>query len=184
MSKIYYFLFFILISCSSVSKKESPTIYFSNTSSDMIKNIEVRWALKNILSLPALSPGDSRTQSFYIKSDDDFFGEVVVSWYNARSEKLSKNLVFRKEHLPSVSDKFAFSYAQLYFSQENVEIIISDIVDNNGKAKMMDRMMIKYKLEAEARGIYTACVPSRLNLFDCPGNGVAKTALIRVQTLQ
>lgn len=184
MSKIYYFLFFILIGCSAASKKESPTIYFSNASSDMIKNIEVRWALKNVLSLPALSPGDSRTQSFYIKKEDDFFGEVSVSWYNARGEKMSKNFVLRKEHLPSINDKFAFNYAQFYFFQDDVEVISSDIVDINGKTKMMDRMMIKYKMEAEARGIYTACVPSRLNMFDCPGSGAAKTALIRVQNLQ
>ncbi|MBM5781838.1 MAG: hypothetical protein FJ368_00260 [Pelagibacterales bacterium] len=183
MKKNYFTiaLLFLLISCSS-SRREAPTIYFSNVSPDMVKDIRVNWVSKNVLTLPNLGPGDSRTQTFYIKQEVDFFGDVSVSWMNARGEKLMKNFTIQKDHLPSIKDKFSFSYVQFYFSQDDIEIITSDIVDISGKSKMMDRLMIKHRSDAELRGVFVDCVPSRINLYNCPGDAV-KSVLIRVQSL-
>lgn len=184
MKKNYIAIFFLILlsACSNAHKIESPTIYLSNASSDFIKNIKVNWASKANLTLPNLNPGDTRTQSFYLKSKDNFFGEVMVSWNNARGEMLTKNFTIQKIHLPSIDEKYGFNYVQLYFSQTDAEVITSDIIDINGKSKIMDRLIMNYRKEAEVRGVIFDCVPNKLNLYNCPSSGNSASVLIRVQT--
>lgn len=130
----------LLVGCSSV---ESPVIYLSNASAQPIKNIECSWN-GNILGLGALNPGDTRSQSFFISDDAKFFGPVSVQWFDAKGERVLKSFNFKKENLPSIIDKTTYNYVQLYFDQEDIEIITSDVADLSGKVRRMEQVMNKY----------------------------------------
>ncbi len=166
-------LILTLASCSSSPKKESPVIYFSNASSDLIKNIQCSWAEKNTLSLPALTPGDSRSQSFYINKKSDFFGLIKTSWTNAEGHSIVKEFYFQEKNLPSISDHETYSYVQLYLDQDDLEVVSSDVADLSGKTRKMDFLLTKYREEAA-----NTCVPNHIHT--CPDQA-AKTSLIRVQ---
>jgi len=136
------FLNLFLVSCASL--KESPVIYFSNASSQPITEINCVWVEKNVLTLPELTPGSSRSQSFYIKGASDFFGSVIISWYNADGVKNVKEFNLTKGNLPSFSDATFYSYVQLYFDQEDVEVVTSDVADLSGKTRRMERILVQY----------------------------------------
>lgn len=138
----FLLLSFLLISCGT--NRESPMIYFSNASLKPIKNINCEWAEKHVLSLPSLNPGESRSQSFYIKDNTDFFGLVKISWTNDEGNNISREFFFRKTNLPSIDDPTTYNYVQLYFDQHYVEITTSDSPDSGGKAAKMDELMVFY----------------------------------------
>lgn len=139
----------LLVSCGGPTR-ESPVVYFSNASGEPVKNIQCSWG-KNILSLPALNPGDSRSQSFYMKKSAEFFGLVNVSWLNAKDERIVKEFYFREKNLPSMDDSTTYNYVQLYFDQTEVEVVTSDAPDLSGKTQRMDRILNHYR-EAYAGG--------------------------------
>ena len=135
----------LFASCSSISpSKESPVIYFSNASVEPIQDIQCRWVGAANLSLPTLNPGDTRTQSFYIKDYADFFGLIRASWTNAQGEMIEKDFFLREKHLPSITDTTTYNYVQLYFDQHDIEITTSDGPDLSGKTKKMEAMLNKY----------------------------------------
>ena len=142
-------ILFLLIGCAAT--RESPTIYFSNLSAAPVKDIQCVWAGSNVLTLAALNPGDSRAQSFYIRGSNKFFGEVNVSWRNIDGEKLVKNFVFRKIHLPNIDDNTTYSYVQFYFDQDELEVLSSDSPDLNGKIKKMERLLAKFSSDFKQR---------------------------------
>jgi hypothetical protein len=141
---ILIFLSFLTFSCGA-QKKESPVIYFSNSSPNPIQNIECEWAEENKLSLSVLNPGQSRSESFYVRDDSNFFGQVKVSWQNANGEKIAREFFFNKNNLPSFSDPTIYSYVQLYLDQEEMEITTSDAPDLAGKTRKMDRILAQYR---------------------------------------
>lgn len=151
----------LLVSCSSL--RESPTIYFSNAGNDPISNLECLWPNKTLLTLSTLNPGDSRTQSFYIRGDSRFFGPVHISWYNSKGEKIVKNFNFKKENLPSISERDIYSYVQFYFIDDDLDVVTSDAVDIGGKVRRMERLMARYESEFRSN------------------NSQVSTSLIRVQ---
>lgn len=151
MSKIFLILISLLLVACGGATKESPVIYFSNASSSPIAKIKCNWAEKNELTLPVLNPGDSRSQSFYIKDDADFFGTVNISWSNSKGEKVVKEFNFREKHLPSMDDSTTYNYVQLYFDQEDIDVISSDSADLTGKTRRMDRLLTQYR-DAYAQG--------------------------------
>ena len=122
-------------------------IYFSNASKEIIKNIHCEWAENKTLALQNLIPGESRSQSFYIKNNSDFFGTVRVFWQNAKNRTLEREFVFRRHSLPSISDEGTYSYVQVYFDQGGVEVVSSDIADLSNKNQRMDALMIGYREE-------------------------------------
>jgi hypothetical protein len=134
-----------LVSCGSL--RESPAIYFSNASNDAIANIECLWPNKMLLTLATLNPGDSRTQSIYLKRDSQFFGPVHISWYNSKGEKIVRNFNFKKENLPSIADRDIYSYVQFYFIDDDLDVMTSDGTDVGGKVRRMERLMAKYGSE-------------------------------------
>lgn len=140
----------LLVSCGGATK-ESPVIYFSNASQSPISKIKCNWAGNNELSLPTLNPGDSRSQSFYIKKDADFFGTINISWSNDKGEKVVKEFNFREKHLPSMGDTTTYNYVQLYFDQEDIDVVSSDSADLSGKTRRMDRLLTQYR-DAYAQG--------------------------------
>ncbi|NBV06728.1 MAG: hypothetical protein EBS06_05790 [Proteobacteria bacterium] len=178
MHKFFLVLIFtFLIGCSSV---ESPVVYFSNASPNPIKNIECNWN-GNLLSLAALNPGDSRSQSFFISSDAKFFGPVYVTWYNAKGDRMSKNFNFRKENLPSIADKTTYNYVQFYFDQEDIEISSSDVVDLTGKVRRMEQVMNKYHDDFLHSGVKASlCANNNLNVCQA----AESSALISVKKKQ
>ncbi len=141
--KIFLPILALIFLTSCGANIESPVIYFSNASAQKIKNIECSWNGK-ILTLSNLNPGDSRSQSFFINKDENFFGQVHVSWFNHEGDRVAKNFTFKKENLPSIEDKTTYNYVQLYFDQQDLEIITSDITDLSGKVSRMDRMMNRF----------------------------------------
>ena len=135
---------FILTLASCASQKKGPDVYFSNASSEPISDIRCDWARRNTLTLPKLNPGDRRTQSFYINSYSDFFGTIVVTWFNSRGEKLSEEFNFRERHLPSIEDETTYNYVQLYFYQDGVSVLSSDAPNLPGETKRMDNLLKRY----------------------------------------
>jgi hypothetical protein len=133
----------LLAACSAPI--ESPVIYFSNASAHPIKDVRCNWVGKNVLTLPALMPGDSRSQSFYISGSSEFFGEVVVSWVNSQGESVKKEFLFREKNLPSIDDHTTYNYVQLYFDQFDLEVVSSDVADLGGKNRRMESLMKQYK---------------------------------------
>jgi hypothetical protein len=119
-------------------------IYLSNASPGPITNIRCTWADGNILTLPGLDPGDSRSQSFYILGTQSFFGTIHVSWRDSKGDAVTKSFNLRPEHLPSITDRTMYSYVQLYIDQEDLEVVTSDIVDLSGKTRRMEKLLSKY----------------------------------------
>lgn len=164
MAKIFLILTSLfLVSCASL--KESPVIYFSNLSNAPIKNIKCTWAEKNVLTLPALNPGDSRSLSFYIKGEESFFGLINVSWDNFEGKNMTKSFFFRKENMPGFFDPTTYNYVQLYFDQEDIEVLSSDAPDLGGKVRRMERMLARYSNEYK----------------QAPGHSAPQTSLISIQ---
>lgn len=143
-------LIFIASSCAG-TKRESPVIYISNASLKPIRNINCYWAQKNVLSLPVLNPGETRSQSFFIEDSADFFGLVRVSWTNGDDNQINREFFFRKVNLPSIDDHTTYNYVQLYFDQNYVEITTSDSPDMSGKTRKMDNLLVQLK-ELYAKG--------------------------------
>jgi hypothetical protein len=101
--------------------------------------------------LPALNPGDTRSQAFYIKKAADFFGQINISWNAANGEKLTREFFFRANNLPSIADETTYNYVQFYLDQNEVEIMTSDAPDLAGKSRKMDRVLAAYR-QAYAQG--------------------------------
>jgi hypothetical protein len=147
-------------SCSVVSgSKPSPVVYFSNASDKPLTNIHAIWAEGNILNLTRLDPGDTRSQSFEISSDDDFFGLVRISWTNGEGDGVSREFFFRKNNLPSIGDSSTYNYVQIYLEQNNFEVISSDAADLESTTHRRDAMLKSYK---EATATYQPNIPSSL----------------------
>lgn len=143
LKKIIILANFFVISCAGVAH-ESPVIYFSNASSEPIKNIRCEWA-SNVLTLPSLNPGDSRSQSFYINKVSHFFGLVKVSWVSEKGDEVKKEFFFHEKNLPSLADPTTYNYVQLYFDQSDLEIVSSDAPDLGGKTRRMDQLLSEYR---------------------------------------
>lgn len=144
MKKIFFVLVSLfLVSCGS--HKESPVIYFSNASLAPINDIKCSWAKKNVLGLPRLNPGESRSQSFYMNSNSDFFGNIAISWRNNNGERISREINFQPNNLPSISDSTTYNFIQIYLDQDELEIATSDAPDLSGKTRKMDRLLTKYQ---------------------------------------
>ncbi|MES2962201.1 MAG: hypothetical protein V4694_07465 [Pseudomonadota bacterium] len=141
-------IFFVLVSlflASCGAHKESPVIYFSNASLAPINDIKCNWVGKNVLGLPLLNPGESRSQSFYMDSNSDFFGNITISWRNNNGERISREINFQPNNLPSISDSTTYNFVQLYLDQDELEITTSDAPDLSGKTRKMDRLLAQYK---------------------------------------
>jgi len=142
-------IFFVLVSLFLVScsvRKESPMIYFSNASLAPINDIKCSWVEKNILSLPLLNPGESQSQSFYMDNNySDFFGNITISWRNNNGKRISREINFQPNNLPSISDSTTYNFIQFYLDQDELEITTSDAPDLSGKTLKMDRLLTKYK---------------------------------------
>ncbi len=160
-----FVLVLILLSVvSCAANLESPVLYLSNASSDRVRNIECNWN-GNLLTLAALNPGDTRSQSFFVRSDVEFFGPVVLSWYNGKGDRVSKSFNFKKENLPSINDKTLYNYVQLYLDQEDAEIVSSDIPDLTGKVRRMEQVMNRYHDEFIKSGVTANfCANNNMNI--------------------
>ena len=144
MKKIFFVLVSLfLVSCGA--HKESPVIYFSNASTSPINDIKCNWAGRNVLGLRRLNPGESRSQSFYMNSNSDFFGIITISWRNDSGERISREINFQPNNLPSISDSTTYNFIQLYIDQDELEITTSDAPDLSGKTRKMDRLLTQYK---------------------------------------
>jgi hypothetical protein len=140
---IFILIGFAFFSCGEL--RESPVIYFSNASPAPIKSIEATWARKNVLTLSELNPGDSRSQSFYISSNSDFFGFIIVSWVNAAGDKITKKFFFKENNLPDIGDFTNYHYVQIYLDQEDLEIVTSASPDPSGKTRKMEALLGQYR---------------------------------------
>ncbi len=138
-------ILFLLFSCST--KRESPVIYFSNASTEIIKNIHCEWGENQALTLQNLIPGESRSQSFYIEDDKEFFGLVRVFWQSISDKTLEREFYFRDVNLPSISNSETYNYVQIYFDQDGIEVVSSDVADLSNKNQRMDTMMVQYRAE-------------------------------------
>lgn len=143
MKKFIILANFFLTACVG-AKIESPVVYISNASPEVVKNIRIDW-VKNLLSLPALNPGDSRSQSFYIRSNDDFFGLIKVSWVNSEGNNINREFFFRAPNMPSIDDHTTYNYVQIYLDQYDFEIVSSDAPDLTGKTRRMEQLLTSYR---------------------------------------
>ena len=161
MTKKILILLATLALFSCAAKLESPVIYFSNASLAPVRDIQCAWAGENLLSLPLLNPGDSRSQSFYIHNSSEFFGPVNISWRNDKGEKLVREFNFRENNLPSFNDSTTYNYVQFYLDQEELELVSSDAPDLAGKTRKMERLLAQLKV-AYAEGHTTTPMQTSL----------------------
>lgn len=150
---------FLLNSCKS-ALRESPVIYISNASLKPIKDIRCEWASKNALNLPELNPGETRSQSFYISGEQEFFGLVRIFWTNENDNTLSREFFFRKTSLPSIEDRTTYNYVQLYLDQDSIDVTTSDSPDIGGRSEKMDKLLTLYHSQYTKE--HKADDPSRL----------------------
>jgi len=99
MKNLIILIFFLLFSCSNFPR-EGPTIYVSNLSPNIVKNISIKFPQKT-LNLTHLSPGATQGSSFIINGSEDFFGIIKVSWKNLYDENIIRNFSIKKNDLPS-----------------------------------------------------------------------------------
>jgi len=144
MLKKIIFLLSLTLLASCATPHEGPMIYISNASVKPIKNVKCRWASKHVLSLPNLNPGETRSQSFYINSEAEFFGLIQISWSNDNDRTVSREFFLRKTSLPSINDPKTYNYVQLYLDSDYVDVTTSDSPDITGKAERMDKMLNLY----------------------------------------
>ncbi len=156
MKNLIIFLLFLLSSCS-IFPKEAPTIYVSNLSPNIIKNISIKFP-KKTLNLPQLNPGLTQGGSFIINDSEDFFGTIKVGWNNLYSENIIRNFNLKENDLPSFFNPKDFGYVQIYIKDYDIEIITYDTVDSGNKTAQMDIILkdlnVYYNVEKKspARG--------------------------------
>ena len=136
MKNLIIFLFFLLSSCS-IFPKEGPTIYVSNLSPNIIKNISIKFP-KKTLNLPQLNPGLTQGGSFIINDPEDFFGTVKVGWNNLYNENIIRNFNLKENDLPSFFNPKDFGYVQIYIKDYDIQIITYDTTDSGNKTAQMD----------------------------------------------
>ena len=136
MKNLIIFLLFLLSSCSRFPR-ESPTIYVSNLSSNIVKNIAIKFP-RQTLNLPQLNPGLTQGKSFIINDSEDFFGTIKVNWNNLYNENIVRSFKIGKNDLPSFFDPKDFSYIQIYIKDYDIQIITYDTNDSGNKTAQMD----------------------------------------------
>jgi hypothetical protein len=136
MKNLIIFLLFLLSSCS-IFPKEAPTIYVSNLSPNIIKNISIKFP-KKTLNLPQLNPGLTQGGSFIINDSKDFFGIVKVEWNNLYNENIIRNFNLKENDLPSFFNPKDFGYVQIYIKDYDIQIITYDTPDSGNKTAQMD----------------------------------------------
>jgi len=127
---------FLLASCSNFPR-EGPTIYVSNLSSNIVKNIAIKFP-RHTLNLPQLNPGLTQGRSFIVIDKEDFFGNVKVSWNNLYNENLIRNFYLKQSDLPSFFNPKDFSYIQIYIKDYDIQIVTYDTKDSGNKTAQMD----------------------------------------------
>jgi len=136
MKNLIIFLLFLLSSCSRFPR-ESPTIYVSNLSSNIVKNISIKFP-RYTLNLPQLNPGLTQGKSFIINGLEDFFGIIKVDWNNLYNEKIVRNFNLKDKDLPSFFNDKEFSYIQIYIKDYDIQTITYDTIDSSNKTAQMD----------------------------------------------
>jgi len=136
MRNLVIFLLLLLSSCTNFPR-EGPTIYVSNLSSNIVKNIAIKFP-RQTLNLPQLNPGLTQGRSFIINDVEDFFGTIKVSWNNLYNENIIRDFYIKKSDLPSFFDPKDFSYIQIYIKDYDIQIITYDTKDSGNKTAQMD----------------------------------------------
>jgi hypothetical protein len=109
--------------------KLTPSIDYGNFSygGRAIKNVKARFNKFYPFGASELGFCATNSQSHRIDSYSDLFGPVHIEWENAKGEKLTKDLMFTKEQLPSIKSRKPFlSSVYLYFTQSDVHLYTSD----------------------------------------------------------
>ena len=140
--KNYLIIFLVISSCSLTKKIESPVIYISNSSSRPINNIQCQLP-NHIVSIKTINPGQNRSQSFYMKKHQDFFGDVKCFWDNNLGERKIASFAVEPHHLPSIKDKYEYPFLQIFLEQDSYEIYTNDSIDYLNKSRVMDEKMKK-----------------------------------------
>jgi hypothetical protein len=136
MKNLIIFLLFLLSSCS-IFPKEGPTIYVSNLSPNIIKNISIKFP-KKTLNLAQLNPGLTQGGSFIVNDPEDLFGTVKVGWNYIHNENIIRNFNLKENDLPSFFNPKDFGYVQIYIKDYDIQIITYDTTDSGNKTAQMD----------------------------------------------
>ena len=120
----------LLLAISSCASS-APAIVYENISQkgQVIRNIKVKWNKYYIMGKTEAKFCGGLTQINNIANDNNFFGPIQVEWENAKGKKLTKNLVLKKEDLPSMKKRhepWANVFVTLYFTQDDVYLYTSD----------------------------------------------------------
>jgi hypothetical protein len=136
MKNLVILIFLSLFSCSNFPR-EGPTIYVSNLSPNIVKNISIKFPQKT-LNLTQLNPGKTQGSSFIINGSQDFFGTVKVGWKNLYDENIIRNFSIKENDLPSFFNPRDFGYVQIYIKDYDIQIITYDTKDSGNKTAQMD----------------------------------------------
>ena len=152
MKNLVILIFLSLFSCSNFPR-EGPTIYVSNLSPNIVKNISIKFPQKT-LNLTQLNPGKTQGSSFIINGSQDFFGTVKVGWKNLYDENIIRNFSIKENDLPSFFNPRDFGYVQIYIKDYDIQIITYDTKDSGNKTAQMDIILkdlnIYYNVEKKS----------------------------------
>lgn len=140
--KYFLIIFFIISSCGFTKQIESPVIYISNSSPRFINNIQCQFP-NHTVTLKSISPGQNRSQSFYLRKNEEFFGEIKCFWDNNLGERKIASFAVEPHHLPSIKDKYEYPFLQIFLEQDSYEIYTNDSIDYLNKSRVMDEKMKK-----------------------------------------
>jgi len=152
MKNLVILIFLSLFSCSNFPR-EGPTIYVSNLSSNIVKNISIKFPQKT-LNLTQLRPGLTQGSSFIINGSQDFFGTIKVGWKNLYDENIIRDFSIKKNDLPSFFNPRDFGYVQIYIKDYDIQIITYDAKDSSNKTAQMDIILkdlnVYYNIEKKS----------------------------------
>ncbi len=119
----------------------------------MIRNIETRWNFERMDSYPELMPGRREVQSFPIYDGTHFYGQVSLSFENAKGQRFKKDFIFKESELPNIG-RNSFAEVLIYFTQNGAYYYTSDH-PNYQEIKMQNRNLMHeywedYKLRCRA----------------------------------
>ncbi|MFT6332658.1 MAG: hypothetical protein ACJAW3_001002 [Lentimonas sp.] len=133
MRKILALFLFLVFGLSIVScaAKIAPSIRYENDSYNggIVRNIKVEWVKVKPLGASTLNFCGIQSGIYNIKRNSDFFGPVHIEWENAEGKKLTKDLIFTKDKLPSIRRRSLTKkhiFVELHFTQDDVHILTYD----------------------------------------------------------
>jgi hypothetical protein len=175
MQNILYILTFLIFiplnSCATLitNKGYSPSIEFSNLSNKKITNLDCNWAGVIHTNAFKILPGVSKSESYYLRNLNNFYGTVHLTWENEAGKKFEKTFEFSENDLPiediknhkallheaaknkDYSNPKLSLFVKFEFTQDGVEFYTSHSPGAWERAKKSGKIMNQIELDLDKK---------------------------------